>query len=325
MESLRAHTNFHLADAVIGAGTFSNKSLSIDVDASRNPRIAGNNDAFLNSTDLNLLENLLNSPLSATGIKSTVKPAETWNGSTDDFIFENHIALPDTQIMSSTHQDSFKKQTPSHKKKWGQITPCTDDSTGSPKSSECPGLGEDAMNTSALENSAFTKQAVKKFQGTGSRHSSLTSPECKTNSSSGGGGSSKTGKPSRKPTPPQDDDIKRERFLKRNRVAASKCRQKKKEYINNLEERARELTSTRNHLMAYVASLKDEIIALKTEMLKHSDCNCVAIREYLRREASLLGEMAEMKDYDEWCRALETSPERSWKRGISLGEAVLEL
>ena len=61
--------------------------------------------------------------------------------------------------------------------------------------------------------------------------------------------------------------------------------------------------------MAYVASLKDEIIALKTEMLKHSDCNCVAIQEYLRREASLLGEMAELKEYDEWCRGLDANSE----------------
>lgn len=87
-----------------------------------------------------------------------------------------------------------------------------------------------------------------------------------------------------------EEEDKREKFLERNRIAASKCRQKKKEYITGLEDRARELTSTRTHLQAYVAALKEEILVLKSEMLKHTDCECVTIRDYLKREAMLLSE-----------------------------------
>lgn len=74
---------------------------------------------------------------------------------------------------------------------------------------------------------------------------------------------------------------KREKFLERNRMAASKCRQKKKEWENNLETRARELTAEKAHLSAHVASLKAELLYLMGECLKHTGCNCTKIREYL--------------------------------------------
>lgn len=84
------------------------------------------------------------------------------------------------------------------------------------------------------------------------------------------------------------EKAKRERFLERNRVAASKCRQKKKEFIGDLEDRVRELGSTRNQLRAYVAGLRDEVLSLKGELLRHADCDCVAIRQYVQKEAALL-------------------------------------
>ena len=307
MQSLRAQTNFHLGEADVGAGAYPVNSLSINVDDARKSKAMTNNDTFLNSADLSLLENLLNSPVSVTDMKSTVKPAETLNGNMDDYIFDNSSDLHDVETFLSTHEEWNKEKMPNHKEQWGQITPCTDDSSNmhSPSLSRYPDLEDDAMDASIPASNASTKRTGKKSQATRSRQSSLKSLARKSSGSNG----SKPAKNSQDSIPLQDDDVKRERFLKRNRVAASKCRQKKKEYISNLEERARELTSSRNHLMAYVASLKNEIIALKTEMLKHSDCNCVAIQEYLRREASLLGEMAEIKEYDKWCRGLETSPD----------------
>jgi len=92
---------------------------------------------------------------------------------------------------------------------------------------------------------------------------------------------SKGRKDSAVPTAEPEEEQKREKFLERNRIAASKCRQKKKEWTNNLEQRARELTQERATLTSYVASLKDELLYLKGECLKHTDCNCVDIRRYL--------------------------------------------
>jgi hypothetical protein len=79
-----------------------------------------------------------------------------------------------------------------------------------------------------------------------------------------------------------EGEDKREKFLERNRVAASKCRQKKKAWTNNLEQRARELASERQMLTAHVAMLRNELLELKCRCLEHTSCNCEQIREYLK-------------------------------------------
>ncbi|KAI9874572.1 MAG: hypothetical protein M1830_009602 [Pleopsidium flavum] len=86
------------------------------------------------------------------------------------------------------------------------------------------------------------------------------------------------------------EDAKRSKFLERNRVAASKCRQKKKEWTSNLEVRARDLQNSKNQLAVVVASLKEEVLFLKGELLKHSTCGCTRIREYLNREVASMSQ-----------------------------------
>jgi len=81
------------------------------------------------------------------------------------------------------------------------------------------------------------------------------------------------------------ENEKRSKFLERNRVAASKCRQKKKEWTNNLEARARDLQNSKNQLALIVGSLKNEVMFLKGQMLRHDGCGCSQIREYLTHEA----------------------------------------
>lgn len=89
---------------------------------------------------------------------------------------------------------------------------------------------------------------------------------------------------------PPIEDAKRSKFLERNRVAASKCRQKKKEWTSNLEVRARDLQTSKNQLTVVVGSLKEEILFLKGELLKHSSCGCTAIRDYLNREVASMSQ-----------------------------------
>lgn len=84
------------------------------------------------------------------------------------------------------------------------------------------------------------------------------------------------------------EDAKRSKFLERNRVAASKCRQKKKEWTSNLESRARELQNSKTQLVVMVSSLREEVLFLKGELLHHTGCGCTKIRDYLRHEASAL-------------------------------------
>ena len=78
------------------------------------------------------------------------------------------------------------------------------------------------------------------------------------------------------------EDVKRSKFLERNRVAASKCRQKKKEWTQNLENRARDLHKNNNMLRMNVESLRQEILFLKGELLKHSSCGCEQIQSFIK-------------------------------------------
>ncbi|KAE8837835.1 hypothetical protein PTNB73_04157 [Pyrenophora teres f. teres] len=82
----------------------------------------------------------------------------------------------------------------------------------------------------------------------------------------------------------------RQTHLEKNRVAAHKCRQRKKEYINGLEDRAREFSSKNKMLKESVAVLREEVLSLKNEVLLHAGCGFWAVDEYLARCAgNLLG------------------------------------
>ena len=82
-----------------------------------------------------------------------------------------------------------------------------------------------------------------------------------------------------------EGDDKRSQFLERNRVAASKCRQKKKEWTSNLEQKARELQASKTSMALLVSSLREELLYLKGEALRHTTCDCNSVREYLARHA----------------------------------------
>lgn len=82
----------------------------------------------------------------------------------------------------------------------------------------------------------------------------------------------------------------RQSHLEKNRVAAHKCRQRKKEYIGGLEGRAREFSTKNKHLKESVAMLREEVLNLKNEVLRHAGCGFWAVDEYLARCAGdLLG------------------------------------
>lgn len=82
----------------------------------------------------------------------------------------------------------------------------------------------------------------------------------------------------------------RQSHLEKNRVAAHKCRLRKKEYINGLEDRARQFSTRNKALKENVAMLREEVLGLKNEVLRHAGCGFWAVDEYLARCAGdLLG------------------------------------
>ncbi|CAO3654357.1 unnamed protein product [Mucor fragilis] len=102
------------------------------------------------------------------------------------------------------------------------------------------------------------------------RSSAVTndSEEDNATASNGGTGKKRTKSSSKDP----EDDEKRKNFLERNRIAALKCRQRKKQWLNNLQAKVEFLSSDNERLQIQSESLKEEIVNLKTLLLAHKEC-----------------------------------------------------
>ncbi|WYZ41625.1 hypothetical protein EsH8_V_000520 [Colletotrichum jinshuiense] len=68
------------------------------------------------------------------------------------------------------------------------------------------------------------------------------------------------------------DEEKRKNFLERNRVAALKCRQRKKQWLANLQSKVELFSSENDALTAQITQLREEVVNLKTLLLAHKDC-----------------------------------------------------
>uniref|UniRef100_A0A8D0GJ51 Cyclic AMP-dependent transcription factor ATF-7 n=1 Tax=Sphenodon punctatus TaxID=8508 RepID=A0A8D0GJ51_SPHPU len=83
----------------------------------------------------------------------------------------------------------------------------------------------------------------------------------------------------RRRTLDEDPDERRQRFLERNRAAASRCRQKRKLWVSSLEKKAEELTTQNIQLSNEVALLRNEVAQLKQLLLAHKDCPVTALQK----------------------------------------------
>ncbi|XP_069032195.1 cyclic AMP-responsive element-binding protein 5-like isoform X2 [Embiotoca jacksoni] len=104
-----------------------------------------------------------------------------------------------------------------------------------------------------------------------SQHAVQASGSCSSSGGDGGGGGSR-----RRRTAEQDPDERRQKFLERNRAAATRCRQKRKVWVSSLEKKAEELTHTNLQLQNEVTSLRSEVGQLKQILLTHKDCPVTA-------------------------------------------------
>ncbi|CAG7561943.1 unnamed protein product [Fusarium equiseti] len=76
-----------------------------------------------------------------------------------------------------------------------------------------------------------------------------------------------------------------ERVLERNRVAAARCRERKRDEQETLETELDEAETRHRELSAYYRVLKDEAFMLKSEILQHSGCGCEMIQRYIKDAA----------------------------------------
>lgn len=82
-----------------------------------------------------------------------------------------------------------------------------------------------------------------------------------------------------------EDDSKRNKYLERNRVAASKCRQKKKAWVSDLETQKTELERKHSNLQHEYTGLVNEVTQLKNQLMAHAGCNDPRIDGWIETEA----------------------------------------
>ncbi|KAI0468297.1 hypothetical protein F4859DRAFT_210903 [Xylaria cf. heliscus] len=83
----------------------------------------------------------------------------------------------------------------------------------------------------------------------------------------------------------------------RNRLAAAKCRKKAKRGVDDLQQRERDLLRENKMLNAEAGLLRDEVLRLKSEILRHSNCDNDYIHHYIQRAAKQVGAQSEDANY----------------------------
>ncbi|CAH0016948.1 unnamed protein product [Clonostachys rhizophaga] len=83
----------------------------------------------------------------------------------------------------------------------------------------------------------------------------------------------------------KEEDSKRNKYLERNRLAASKCRQKKKEWTHDLEETKAILEAKHSALQRDYSALLQEVSQVKTLLMAHSNCQDPNIDQWIEGEA----------------------------------------
>ncbi|KAF2723651.1 hypothetical protein K431DRAFT_301552 [Polychaeton citri CBS 116435] len=85
-------------------------------------------------------------------------------------------------------------------------------------------------------------------------------------------------------------DEKKEKYREKNRAAAAKCRAKKKESTDNLEDVHRAFSARSKLLRREEQQLREELLQLKSKALQHTHCSCGQIHQYNARQARFYAE-----------------------------------
>ncbi|KAH6611601.1 bZIP transcription factor [Trichoderma cornu-damae] len=83
----------------------------------------------------------------------------------------------------------------------------------------------------------------------------------------------------------KEDAAQRSKNLERNRIAASKCRQKKKEWVLELEETKSGMELRHTNLRMEYFQLLDEVTRIKNHLMAHATCNDPNINFWIEKEA----------------------------------------
>jgi hypothetical protein len=85
----------------------------------------------------------------------------------------------------------------------------------------------------------------------------------------------------------EQEEAKRKKFLERNRIAADKCRQNRKKWIDDLQMKAHKWSYDNAQSKATIQSLKEELAMLKSQAFLHSrECNKHGLITWVEQESS---------------------------------------
>ncbi|KAG7421273.1 hypothetical protein ACKAV7_001914 [Fusarium commune] len=78
---------------------------------------------------------------------------------------------------------------------------------------------------------------------------------------------------------------KHKQVQERNRIAANKCRMRKKQDQTRLQSVEQDMEQRHMMLSSCVDNLKEEVLYLKTQLLQHTSCDCTLIHHHIEKEA----------------------------------------
>lgn len=94
-------------------------------------------------------------------------------------------------------------------------------------------------------------------------------------------------KSKKKPMTKEQEESKRKKFLERNRIAADKCRQNRKKWIDDLQTKAHYFSADKTAKKAQLEELEQEIVQLRSLLFIHSrSCNEKDIVSWIEQEAN---------------------------------------
>lgn len=103
-------------------------------------------------------------------------------------------------------------------------------------------------------------------------------------------------KSKKKPLTKEQGEAKRKKFLERNRVAADKCRQNRKKWIDDLQAKAHFFGADNAAKRASIEDLEQEIVQLRSMLFIHSrSCNEEGILNWVEQESRRVEHDARLK------------------------------
>lgn len=156
--------------------------------------------------------------------------------------------------------------------KFGQITPPDEPSNDAPakKKPKVASAGTDPAKSERARNAANKRHEASRKKN----KVLLDNPDQVVNPSEGG-----------------EVDVSKQKYREKNRLAAAKCRAKKKENNDDLEGSAREMSKINTALKQEVQAIRQELTTLRTFCLAHQpggDCKCSKIHQYNHNRAQAM-------------------------------------